>query len=87
MMMLGAANTGFYVGFVIAVVVIAIVVVLVSSILVLARRIAGQALAIEESLQDSQIRTLPLWDVSRVNDRLYSIVGKAEQARGVVEEL
>ncbi|MDP9073953.1 MAG: hypothetical protein M3N98_07230 [Actinomycetota bacterium] len=84
---MGVALTGFYVGFAIAVVVIAIVVVLVSCILVLARRIAQQALAIEESLAESQVNTLPLWDVSRVNDRLYSIVGKAEQARAVVEEL
>ncbi len=85
--MLAIALTGWYIGFALATLVIAIVVILVASILVLARRIATQALAIEVSLDEGRINTLGLWDVSRINDTLYEIVGKAETARSVVEGL
>jgi len=85
--MLAIALTGWYLGFALATLVIAIVVILVASILVLARRIATQALAIEVALDDGRVNTLGLWDVSRINDTLYEIVGKAETARSVVEGL
>lgn len=85
--MVAVALTGWYIGFAIAIVVIAIVVVCVASILVLARRIGTQALAIEVALDEGRVNSLALWDVSRINDTLYEIVNKAETARSVVGEL
>jgi ABC-type multidrug transport system fused ATPase/permease subunit len=84
-MVLGVALTGWYIGFSIAILVIAIVVTLVASILVLARRIGTQAIAIEEALDDSRLRTLPLWNVANVNDELNQIVRRAATARSVLE--
>jgi ABC-type multidrug transport system fused ATPase/permease subunit len=82
---LGTVLTGWYIGFAITIVVIAIVVTLVASILVLARRIGEQAVAIEESLNDGRVRTLALWDVANVNEQLNQIVRRAATARSVLE--
>ena len=84
-MVLSVALTGWYVGFAITIVVLAVVVVCVSAILVLARRIDGQANAIEESLEASRNLTLPLWQVAGVNDELGQIVRRAATARSVLE--
>jgi hypothetical protein len=82
---LAVALTGWYIGFVIAILVIAIVVTCVASILVLARRIGEQAIAIEEALDASRVRTLGLWNVANVNDELGQIVRRAATARSVLE--
>ena len=82
--MFAVALTGWYVGYAIAAVVIAIVVVLVASILGLARRIAFQALQIEESLEHSRVNTLPLWEVDKVNSTVRSITKSAAQARAAL---
>jgi len=82
---LGVVLTGWYIGFSIAILVIAIVVILVASILVLARRIGTQAIAIEDSLDESRQRTLPLWNVANVNDELNQSVRRAATARSVLE--
>ena len=80
-----AVLTGWWVGFLIAAVAITVVVVLVAAILTLARRIALQALAITDALNEARENTLPLWDVSKVNTHLRTIVDGAQQARGVLE--
>ncbi|MDQ6616903.1 MAG: hypothetical protein M3083_19680 [Actinomycetota bacterium] len=77
--------TGWYVGFAITIVIIAIVVILVASILTLARRIGGQAIAIEESLNEGRLATLGLWNMSNVNEELNQIVRRAATARSVLE--
>lgn len=84
-MLTSVVLTGWYVGFAITIVILAVVVICVSAILVLARRIGGQAIAIEESLHDSRERTLALWAVAGVNDELAQIVRRAATARSVLE--
>jgi len=79
-----AVLTGWYIGFVIALVVITVVVILAGMILGLARRIAVQAEAITISLDEGRINTLPLWEVDKVNEELRLIVRDAEQARAVL---
>ena len=85
-MLLGAEAvlTGWYIGFVIALVVITVVVILAGMILGLARRIGVQAEAITASLDEGRINTLPLWEVDKVNEDLRLIVRNAEQARAVL---
>ena len=79
-----AVLTGWYIGFVIALVVITIVVILAGMILGLARRIAVQAEAITISLDEGRLNTLPLWEVDKVNEELRLIVRNAEMARSVL---
>jgi hypothetical protein len=79
-----AVLTGWYVGFVIALVVITVVVILAGMILGLARRIGVQAEAITVSLDEGRINTLPLWEVDKVNEELRLIVRNAEQARAAL---
>ncbi len=76
-----AVLTGWYIGFVIALVVISVVVVLAAMILGLARRIGVQAEAITVSLDEGRVNTLALWEVDKVNEELRLIVRDAEQAR------
>jgi hypothetical protein len=79
-----AVLTGWYIGFVIALVVITIVVILAGMILGLARRIGVQAEAITVSLDEGRLNTLPLWEVDKVNEELRLIVRNAEQARAAL---
>lgn len=79
-----AVLTGWYIGFVIALVVISVVVVLAAMILGLARRIGVQAEAITHALDDGRVNTLPLWEVDKVNEELRLIIRDAEQARAVL---
>ncbi len=83
--LLGVSLAGWYVGYAIAAVTIAIVVVLVAIILGLARRIGVQAEAVTESLENSRVNTLALWDVDKVNESVRNIIRSAEQARSVLE--
>lgn len=78
--------TDWYIGYAIAGVVITLVVILVAIILTMARRIAVQAAAITESLEQARVNTLPMWDVATVNEGLTNIVGNAQAARGVLED-
>jgi hypothetical protein len=79
-----AVLTGWYIGFVIALVVITVVVILAGMILGLARRIAVQAEQITASLDDGRVNTLPLWEVDKVNEELNLIIRDAEAARAVL---
>jgi hypothetical protein len=76
-----AVLTGWYVGFVIALIVITVVVILAAIILGLARRIGVQAEAIVGGLDQGRIATLPLWEVDKVNEELRLLVRDAERAR------
>lgn len=76
---------GWYVGFIIAAVTISVVVVLVGTILGEARIIAGQALKITESLDESRLNTMALWDVDLVNRSVIGINRNAAKARSLLE--
>jgi hypothetical protein len=76
---------GWYVGFGWAIVVIGVVVVFVSWILHLARRIAIQALAIDEQLELARAATVCIGDVPKVNAGLKDIAECCIAARGVLE--
>lgn len=77
--------SGWYVGYVLALVVLVIVVILVGVILGLARRIGVQALAATEALDQGRVNTLALWDVDRINGGIRSIISSAEEARAELE--
>jgi hypothetical protein len=83
--MVDVVLTGWYVGYAIAIVVIAIVVLFVSLILRLARRIAIQALAVDEQLELARVATNVIGDVPKVNAGLKDIAECCIAARGVLE--
>ena len=62
-----ALATGWYVGWILGVVVVALVAVLVLWITALAQRITRQATDITEALDGARENTLPLWDVRATN--------------------
>lgn len=77
--------SGWYVGYVIALVVLVVVVILVATILGLARRIGVQALAVVEAIDEGRVNTLALWEVDKINGGLREIVRSAEEARTALE--
>lgn len=77
--------SGWYVGYVIALVILVVVVILVATILGLARRIGVQALAVIEAIDEGRINTLALWEVDKINGGLREIVRSAEEARTALE--
>lgn len=83
--MVAVSLAGWYVGFAIAGVTIAAVVVLVGTILGEARVIARQAVDITESLEQSRLNTIALWDVDLVNRSIININRHAAKARAVLE--
>ena len=83
--MLSVALTGWYVGFAVAAVVIALVVALVATILRLARRIATQALAVDEQLLLARAATDVIGEVPKVNAGLKDMAECCIAARGVLE--
>lgn len=83
--MLAVSLSGWYIGFALAGVTITVVVILAGTILGEARIIARQALAITESLEESRLNTIALWDVDLVNRSIIGINRNAAKARGVLE--
>lgn len=83
--MLAVSLAGWYIGFALAGVTITVVVILAGTILGEARIIAGQALAITESLEESRLNTIALWDVDLVNRSIIGINRNAAKARAVLE--
>lgn len=77
--------SGWYVGYVIALVVLVVVVILVATILGLARRIGVQALAVIEAIDEGRVNTLALWEVDKINGGLREITRSAEEARTALE--
>lgn len=82
--LVGVSLGGWYVGFIIAAVTISAVVVLVGIILGEARIIARQAVDITESLEESRLNTLALWDVDVVNRSVIGINRNAAKARAAL---
>ena len=82
--MVAVSLAGWYVGFAIAGVTIAVVVVLVGTILGEARVIARQAVEITESLEQSRLNTMALWDVDLINRSVININRSAAKARAVL---
>jgi len=81
---LATSLTGWYVGFALAGLTITIVVILVGTILGEARIIARQAVNITESLEESRLNTLALWDVDLVNRSVIGINRNAAKARAAL---
>jgi hypothetical protein len=84
--MLAVSLSGWYIGFALAGVTITVVVILVGTILGEARIIARQAVSITESLDESRLNTLALWDVDLINRSVIGINRNAAKARAVLEE-
>ncbi len=83
-MLFATSLTGWYVGFALAGLTITVVVVLVGTILGEARIIGRQAVSITESLEESRINTLALWDVDLVNRSIIGINRNAAKARAAL---
>lgn len=75
------STTGWVVGYTIGVVVVLVVVALVVPILLLARRIGGQAQAIDDSLQDSVRNTAALAGLRTTNEHATVIVAGLQRGR------
>ena len=82
--MLATSLTGWYVGFALAWLTLVVVVILVGTILGEARIIGRQAVAITESLDESRLNTLALWDVDVVNRSIIGINRNAAKARAAL---
>ena len=83
--MVAVSTTAWWViGSVLGAVVVALVAALLIAIVLLARRIVGQAGAIVEALDGAQANTAPLYDVAGTNHALVRIV---RDLRSVREEL
>jgi len=82
--MFATSLTGWYFGFATGGVVISIVVVLVGTILGEARIIGRQAVSITESLDESRLNTMALWDVDIVNRGVIGINRNAAKARAAL---
>jgi hypothetical protein len=74
-------ETGWIVGYTIGIVVVLVVVALVVPILLLARRIGGQAQAIDDSLQQSVTNTAGLADLRTTIDSAEVIVAGLHRGR------
>lgn len=75
------STTGWVVGYTIGVVVVLVVVALVVPILLLARRIGGQAQAIDDSLQESVRNTAALAGLRTTNEHVPVIVAGLQRGR------
>ena len=79
-----STTTWWVIGSVLGTVVVGLVAALLITIILLARRIVGQAGAIVEALDGAQVNTAPLYDVAGTNHALVRIV---RDLRSVREEL
>jgi hypothetical protein len=78
-----AASTGWWIGFALGIVVIAVAAAIVISIVVLARRIAGQASAAVEGVEVVRAQTDELAGIARINDSGVRILHSARALRKV----
>jgi hypothetical protein len=78
-----AASTGWYVGFVLGLVVIAVAAAIVITIVVLARQIAAQARAAVEGVGVVKAQTDELGGIARINDSGVRILHSARALRKV----
>jgi len=82
--MVATSLTGWYFGFALGALVITIVVILVGTILGEARIIGRQAVEITNSLEESRLNTMALWDVDVVNRSVIGINRNAAKARAAL---
>lgn len=77
------ASTGWWVGLVLGIVVIAVAAVIVISVVMLARRIAGQARGAVEGVEVVRAQTDELAGIARINDSGVRILHSARAVRKV----
>jgi hypothetical protein len=77
------ASTGWWIGLVLGVVVIAVAAVIVIAIVMLARRIAGQARGAVEGVEVVRVQTDELPGIARINDSGVRILHSARALRKV----
>jgi hypothetical protein len=77
------ASTGWWVGLVLGIVVIAVAAVIVIAIVMLARRIAGQARGAVEGVEVVRAQTDELAGIARINDSGVRILHSARAVRKV----
>ena len=75
------ASTGWWIGLVLGIVVIAVAAVIVITIVLLARRIAGQARAAVEGVEVVRAQTDELAGIDRINDSGVRILHSARALR------
>jgi hypothetical protein len=78
-----AASTGWWIGLVLGIVVIAVAAVIVIAIVMLARRIAGQARGAVEGVEVVRAQTDELAGIARINDSGVRILHSARALRKV----
>jgi len=76
-----AIATGWYVGWILGVVVVALVAVLVITITALAQKITTQAVAITNALDGARENTDPLWEVRTTNHAIDRITRGLRRVR------
>ena len=76
-----ASSTGWIVGLVLGVVVIAVAALIVITIVILARRIAGQARTAEDAVEVVRSQTDELSGIARINDSGVRILHSARALR------
>jgi hypothetical protein len=77
------ASTGWWIGLVLGIVVIAVAAVIVITIVLLARRIAGQARAAVEGVEVVRAQTDELGGIDRINDSGVRVLRSARALRKV----
>ncbi|HEX6582189.1 MAG TPA: hypothetical protein VF056_01215 [Thermoleophilaceae bacterium] len=77
------ASTGWWVGLVLGIVVIAVAAVIVIAVVMLARRIAGQARGAVEGVEVVRAQTDELAGIARINDSGVRILHSARAVRKV----
>jgi hypothetical protein len=77
------ASTGWWIGLVLGIVVIAVAAVIVITIVLLARRIAGQARAAVEGVEVVRAQTDELGGIDRINDSGVRVLHSARALRKV----
>lgn len=80
---IGAASTGWWVGLVLGIVVIAVAAVIVIAIVMLARRIAGQARGAVDGVEVVRAQTDELAGIAQINDSGARILHSARALRKV----
>lgn len=78
-----AASTGWWIGFVLGIVVIAVAAAIVIAIVLLARRIAAQASGAVEGVETVRAQTGELAGIGRINDSGVRILHSARALRKV----
>jgi uncharacterized membrane protein len=77
----GFSSTGWWIGYTIGIVIVLVVVALVVPILLLARKIGGQASAINTSLEKSVRNTAPLAALRTTIEHATIIIGGLQRGR------